>query len=268
MSFSDSHKDIVEPDQISTGFLRCIGQGECKCQQHASHSAEEDTFVDDLFDKHGRYTAVLITLTKTAFVWFVVILAIVLVANDKTTGLLLLPSLPFFAWFLVYVQRNWAGLVVDWQLHRREQGQKNQQAKEEQERQREQLYSISDMLQASSKEFEYMVQRILQRRGYKLVVVGKAGDQGVDLRGTGPNGEAVIVQCKRQVQISRIQPNVVRELIGSVNSEGADVGILATTTFFGEQAQRAAAKARVRIVLLDGSDLTMLAGTSYQRLRL
>ncbi len=225
--------------------------------------------MDDLFDEHGRYTAALITLTKTAFVWFVVILAIVLGANDKTTGLLLLlPPLPFFGWFLVYVQRNWARLVVDWQLHRSEQAQKNQRAREEQERQREHLYSISDMLQASSKEFEYMVQRILQRRGYKLVVVGKAGDEGVDLRGTGPNGEAVIVQCKRQVQTSRIQPNVVRELIGSVNSEGADVGIFATTTFFGEQAQRAAAKARVRIVLLDGSDLTMLAGTSYRRFRL
>jgi len=243
--------------------------------------------VNDLFAMNGPYSVLLLKLTKFALVWLVVIFPVLIFGEDRTTSvILLLPSLLLFIWFIVYFQRNRAGLVADWQQQRRDRAGKEWLAKEErkkanaleqeqdlvrqreQNRQREHLYSISDMLNASSKEFEYMVGRILERRGYNLIVVGGAGDEGVDLRGTGPNGEVVIVQCKRQIQSSRIQPSVIRDLIGTVNSEGADLGIFATTTFFGEHAERAAAKARVRLCLLNGSDLTILAGSSYRRFRL
>ena len=131
----------------------------------------------------------------------------------------------------------------------------------EAERQRHHLYSISDMLNASPSGFESMVMRILARRGYNLVVVGGAGDEGVDLKGTGPNGEVVVVQCKRYQQSKVIGPATVRELSGTMGMQKARVGILVTTSFFSDNARIVASNSPDKLLLVDGTLLVQLAGS-------
>lgn len=255
-----------------------------------------------LFAKNGPYTKLLLRLTSAAAVFFILDLVVVLSSEEGVWHYLaLLLPLPFFTWYFVWIRRNWESLKVDWNVHHalrtKEQTERRQarqverqeraerarelerlrnlerqrhaeQAEEaerqrEIERQRQRLYSISDMLAATPKQFEHMVERILRRQGYNLVVVGGAGDQGVDLRGTGPDGAEVIVQCKRQQQQSRIAPKVIRELAGSVGMQRAEVGIFVTTTWFSESARVAAADAHVKLILVDANLLTQLAGSDH-----
>jgi HJR/Mrr/RecB family endonuclease len=83
------------------------------------------------------------------------------------------------------------------------------------------LLQHSELRQADAmtgSQFESYFADLLHLRGYRGVrVVGGAGDGGIDILATAPDGKAIACQCKRQV--ANVSVQVVRQLIGSVSFE-------------------------------------------------
>lgn len=76
------------------------------------------------------------------------------------------------------------------------------------------------------------VAKILELEGYSNVVVsGRAGDRGVDVRCNNKNGDLVIVQCKRYTK-SKIGSTPIQRLHSFANTRGAKEMICITTTDF------------------------------------
>lgn len=107
--------------------------------------------------------------------------------------------------------------------------------------------------------FEREVARLFARAGYRVRVVGAAGDGGVDVRvwperfTIVPRSVPGIVQCKRYGAGRAVGPAIVRELIGARAHERAGAAWLATTGRVTMGARRLAAAER--IVVLDAAAL-------------
>jgi restriction system protein len=113
----------------------------------------------------------------------------------------------------------------------------------------DQLYSLSP------RGFEHYVAELFERRGYAVEIRGRAGDLGVDLALTQPNGRRAIVQCKRYRHT--IGPEIVRELFGTMVHERALHGFLVTTADISDAARAWAADKP--ITLIDGRTLAELS---------
>ncbi|CAR46177.1 TPA: restriction endonuclease [Proteus mirabilis] len=92
--------------------------------------------------------------------------------------------------------------------------------------------NIQNLLELDPYEFEVFVAKILELEGYSNVVVsGRAGDRGVDVRCNNKNGDLVIVQCKRYTK-SKIGSTPIQRLHSFANTRGAKEMICITTTDF------------------------------------
>ena len=109
-------------------------------------------------------------------------------------------------------------------------------------------------------EFERVVSQAYRNLGWQVQNTPASGDRGVDayLR---KDGKTVILQCKR-ISSGRVGTPVLRDLLGTVAAERADEGILATTSFFSEEAI-AWAHDSGRIELIDGHKLLQLIDSAY-----
>lgn len=107
--------------------------------------------------------------------------------------------------------------------------------------------------------FERLVCSLFRQQGYRVDYTGRDGpDGGVDLR-IEKSGQVTLVQCKHWKR-GQVGIRCVRELLGVVVSEQADIGMLVTSGRFTPEAVRFASKNR--ITLIDGEDLgQMIAGT-------
>ena len=76
-------------------------------------------------------------------------------------------------------------------------------------------------------EFEELVAETYRALGYSASRVGKSGDHGVDVDIRTPKGERWIVQVKRYRD--SVGESTVRELYGTLMSEGAERGVLVTS---------------------------------------
>lgn len=80
-------------------------------------------------------------------------------------------------------------------------------------------------------QFEQRVALLCQHLGWTQVrQMGGAGDEGVDVFGT-YQGKRYVIQCKKYKDI--VQPERVRELLGTMRHHHAQGAILATTGRFG-----------------------------------
>ena len=107
------------------------------------------------------------------------------------------------------------------------------------------------------KEFEFEVLRLLQAMGFDAEVTGYSQDGGVDLVATNSGPLAAgkcVVQCKARAR--PVGEPVLRDLFGTMHAQGANKGILITTSSFTAAALRFA----------QGKPLELIDGALYREL--
>lgn len=99
-------------------------------------------------------------------------------------------------------------------------------------------------------DFEKLVARLMQRDGFMDVTIpGGAGDLGADVIGTAPDGQKVVVQCKRYGQKRYISSPDMQKFLGTCFHEhGADAAWYVTTTHFSKAARDLGSRRGVRLV--------------------
>jgi restriction system protein len=116
---------------------------------------------------------------------------------------------------------------------------------------------LRSLRELSPRQFEEFIRDLLEAMGMTdVVVTGRSGDGGVDLRakhaiGPGVNVR-VLVQCKRYGPETTVGPEKVRELAGTMHAEHS---ILITTGFFTSGARKTSEEVIRRVDLWDGMEL-------------
>lgn len=110
------------------------------------------------------------------------------------------------------------------------------------------------LLDLSPQEFEQYVAWLFRRKGYRVKLRGRSGDQGVDLELTQAGGKRAVVQCKRYQRT--IGPDVVRDLYGTMMHERVAHAFLVTTADISEASRQWAGGKP--ITLIDGQALARI----------
>ncbi|GAA2441978.1 restriction endonuclease [Streptomyces macrosporus] len=109
-----------------------------------------------------------------------------------------------------------------------------------------------DLYDMDPLEFEELVAELFRAMGMQAVTTSRSGDGGVDVDALDPDpirGGKIVVQVKRYR--NTVPPSAVRDLYGTVQSVGANKGVLITTSAFGPGAHAFA----------NGKPLTLIQGT-------
>ncbi|WP_329130028.1 restriction endonuclease [Streptomyces sp. NBC_01476] len=109
-----------------------------------------------------------------------------------------------------------------------------------------------DLLAMDPLEFEELVAELFRAMGMQAVTTVRSGDGGVDVDALDPDpirGGKIAVQVKRYRKT--VPPTAVRDLYGTVQSIGANKGVLVTTSGFG----------RSSYVFVSGKPMTLVSGT-------
>jgi restriction system protein len=109
-------------------------------------------------------------------------------------------------------------------------------------------------------EFELLVGQLFSAMGLDVSTTKRSGDGGVDLVATNPDpflGGTVLVQVKRYRQT--VSPDVVRDMYGTLHHNGANKGIVVTTSSFGPSAHEFAQQKPLE--LIEGDRLVHLLHT-------
>ncbi|MFJ2937465.1 restriction endonuclease [Streptomyces sp. NPDC087219] len=91
-----------------------------------------------------------------------------------------------------------------------------------------------DLLAMDPIAFEGLVAQLFRARGLQAVTTQRSNDGGVDVEALDPDpisGGSILVQVKRYR--NTVPPSAVRDLFGTVQSAGANKGVLVTTSGFG-----------------------------------
>ncbi len=147
-----------------------------------------------------------------------------------------------------------------WEQMERERQEQEGQERERRERKQERerlarLKTLIDILTLSPKDFEIFTGKILEGIGcHDVRHVGGSGDLGADLTALDPNGNSIVVQCKRYAPGHAIGSPEIQKFIGMLTVyHKADKGIFVTTSTFTQPAIDLA-KA-YSILLIDGDNL-------------
>jgi restriction system protein len=111
--------------------------------------------------------------------------------------------------------------------------------------------SILNILELDPYEFEVFIARLLEKEGFKNVVVsGRSGDRGVDIRCNDDDNNLIIVQCKRYTK-SNIGSTPIQRLHSFASTRGASRKICITTTDFTRDGSDEARIAEVELINRD-----------------
>jgi hypothetical protein len=121
---------------------------------------------------------------------------------------------------------------------------------------------LSDYLKLTPTEFESAVAELLAYFGYRLTLVGGAGDLSVDLDGTNQNGERTVVQCKRYGPGRKVGTPELQQFIGMAYVHHRAQEALFVTTVEFSQPARELADRTAGLYLVDGA---LLANMTEQR---
>jgi hypothetical protein len=116
------------------------------------------------------------------------------------------------------------------------------------------------LLNLSPSEFEDLVGRLLGSIGFQdVIVTGRSGDGGIDVRGTLVVGD--VIRTRMAVQAKRwranVQAPVVQQVRGSLGTH--DQGLIITTSDFSPGARDEAERANaVPVALMNGAQLVVL----------
>ncbi|WP_405407790.1 restriction endonuclease [Streptomyces decoyicus] len=111
--------------------------------------------------------------------------------------------------------------------------------------------SEPDLYEMDPIAFENLIAELFRAMGMQAVTTQRSGDGGVDVDALDPDpirGGKIIVQVKRYR--NTVPPTAVRDLYGTVQAEGANKGVLVTTSRFGPGAHTFA----------NGKPLSLIAG--------
>ena len=114
-----------------------------------------------------------------------------------------------------------------------------------------------NLLELTSKEFEHFIQNLFARMGFDTKVFKADGDGGVDCIAYDPTpirGGKYVIQAK--LYNRTVDPTHVRDLYGTMMSEGAKSGILITTSGYGPSSYEFASGKPLQ--LIDGPGLLAL----------
>ncbi len=115
--------------------------------------------------------------------------------------------------------------------------------------------NILNILQLDPYEFEAFSAKLLELEGYtNVVLAGRSGDRGVDIRCNDKNGDLVIVQCKRYTK-TNIGSTPIQRLHSFALTRGAKKMICITTTDFTRDGKDEANKTGVETINRDGLEL-------------
>ncbi|AKB85365.1 hypothetical protein MCMEM_1312 [Methanococcoides methylutens MM1] len=118
---------------------------------------------------------------------------------------------------------------------------------------------LRNILEMDPYDFEAFVGQILDAQGFSsIALVGRAGDRGVDLVATDPEGHSTIVQCKRYIE-NNVSSIPVQRLHSYALTRGAQRQILITTSDFTLQAKQEAELTKTE--LINGKELETLIAT-------
>nr|WP_259670139.1 restriction endonuclease [Streptomyces sp. ID38640] len=112
--------------------------------------------------------------------------------------------------------------------------------------------SEPDLYEMEPIAFENLIAELFRAMGMQAVTTQRSGDGGVDVDALDPDpirGGKIVVQVKRYRHT--VPPTAVRDLYGTVQSEGANKGVLVTTSRFGPGAHTFA----------NGKPLSLIAGS-------
>ena len=108
------------------------------------------------------------------------------------------------AWYTWQQQRQAFAAYQDQQMQRNYAYQEEQRRRREEQQRKERLAmvkTLGDLLVLSASEFEHRVADLFVLLGYSNVqTTGRSGDLMADIICTSPEGEKVVVQCKRYVR--------------------------------------------------------------------
>lgn len=101
----------------------------------------------------------------------------------------------------------------------------------------------------SGQDFEHQVAWVLNATTpYKAVVVGGAGDGGVDIKVYAAEQLVGIVQCKRYDMSRPLPPGHIRELYATKQQFGVKTAYLVTTTTFSKESEAEAQRLGIRLI--------------------
>lgn len=95
----------------------------------------------------------------------------------------------------------------------------------------------TDLFGLSSRQFELVVARLLEKDGFDVEVTPATRDGGKDIIAklrTAAGSFMVYVECKRYAPDRPVGVSVIRELVGVVHSERATAGLVVTTSAFSK----------------------------------
>ena len=126
---------------------------------------------------------------------------------------------------------------------------------------------MSSIFQIPPLHFEELSVEYLRSKGFLNVVrVGRAGDLGIDIRCTDPQGRLVVAQCKRYQADRNITSPDIQKFFGMVVHAGASRAIYITTSNFTQPARNLARDRDIE--LIDGSQIAAFYDQKYpSRLR-
>jgi restriction system protein len=114
-----------------------------------------------------------------------------------------------------------------------------------------------NLLELTPKEFEHFIHNLFDRMGFDTKIFKADGDGGVDCVAYDPTpirGGKYVIQVK--LYSKTVPPTAVRDLYGTMQHEGAQSGILITTSGFGPSSYEFASGKPLQ--LIDGSGLLAL----------
>lgn len=112
--------------------------------------------------------------------------------------------------------------------------------------------NLDSILNLTPKEFEEFVGRLLSAIGYLDVqVIGRSGDLGVDVSAKDPEGNKVVVQCKRFGRSKAVTGPDIVSFLGTITIHDNAKGIYVTTSRFTAPARDVARQHSIR--LIDGN---------------
>lgn len=125
----------------------------------------------------------------------------------------------------------------------------------------ENIRQLTYLQQMDPLEFERLVSHAYRTLGWEVKETRASGDRGVDAY-MRSDGRTLILQCKR-FGTGRVGTPVLRDLLGAIVSEGADGGVLVTTSCFTEEAISWATTVPKSIQLVDGHALLRIIEQTY-----
>jgi restriction system protein len=90
--------------------------------------------------------------------------------------------------------------------------------------------------------------------------VGKSGDQGIDgiIKEDRLGLDIIYIQAKRWADNNAVGRPEIQKFVGALAGQGAKKGIFITTSYFTQEALEYAPRNEIKIVLIDGEELSQL----------